>query len=223
MKKLVCHTPQEKRFTLDTTYPVIYEDKEDYIIMDDTGHEHGLSKRPDCNGKSFKTWFLLEEEPDKLKRIPFPTPEKEILGTMYDTSEDKLTVSADNMEKILKIKSFNVHLELDIKESVNLAEKIKYFVETNSSENDMIKVPRGFPNRIFNILIHEEASLFVKEKEEMKQYLQYLWDIEVSTRFKEEVLWNEGFIERLKYWGLDYEKDMAEHGRPKHVEGDDDE
>lgn len=158
-----------------------------------------------------------------MKRISFPTPDKEVLGEFLDIKENKYNVSTNNKKELLKIESEESELQLTVEGAVKLRDKLQYFIETNSSGNDTIKVPRGMQDTIFNRLLIDAKTPFVKSNEEKKQYLQYLWDIEVSTRFKEEALWNEKFREMMDYWELEYAEDMENHGPGLNPEEDDDE
>lgn len=57
-KLLVCHRSGEC-FTAGRIYKVIAESSYDYTIKDDFQEEHSLTKKPDEDGLSYMTWFIV--------------------------------------------------------------------------------------------------------------------------------------------------------------------
>lgn len=159
-----------------------------------------------------------------MKRIPYPTPKKEDLESIKDTKGRVMELSSNNEKKIFKIDDgVTTKIKLDVESAAKLMDELIYFLGTNSNKHDAMRVPRRMPDTIFNILLVEYKTIFRQAREEMKNYLQWLWDIDVSTRFKEEALWNKKFIELMDSWELEYAKDMEEHGPGLNPEEDEDE
>lgn len=59
---LVCHTGLKPFFTEGKTYEIVNETDYAYLIHDDEVMcpNHFLTKKPDCDGHSFKTFMTLK-------------------------------------------------------------------------------------------------------------------------------------------------------------------
>lgn len=58
-KALKCHHSAPPFFTEGEFYPLESDSLFSYMILDDTGEEHFLTKEPDEDGNSYKTWFKV--------------------------------------------------------------------------------------------------------------------------------------------------------------------
>jgi hypothetical protein len=59
---LVCHTETAQFFTKDKEYEIVSEGEYAYVVIDNTGEDHFLTKNPDEDGHSYKTFMTLKED-----------------------------------------------------------------------------------------------------------------------------------------------------------------
>lgn len=149
MKRLACTTETDQFFTNGEKYEVIREEKNDgddcFIVIDDMGTEHLLTKEPDSEGLSYKTWFMLEDDTnaDYGKKTAIKVGDVVTIQDEYEpyvhllTGMDELTVYAVNP----------THRTTGIGSGERLNNKSDGFTFINEDGNE-VWVPQGWIDTI---------------------------------------------------------------------------
>lgn len=87
-----------------------------------------------------------------------------------------------------------------------------------------LNVPKHMVDIVFNAVLTRGLTPFKERNEAVRDFLQNLWDNEVSVPFKRDALWVPEFREKMNILKVSYQQDLHEWNIPESLvenEGDD--